>query len=72
MRGELGNWLLGAGVVLLALGALVKVGLLGWLGNLPGDIDIKREGYRVFVPITSMLVVSLLLSLLAAIIRRFF
>ena len=72
MRGELGDWLLGAGVVLLVLGALVKVGLLGWLGNLPGDIDIKREGYRVFVPITSMLVVSLLLSLLAAIIRRFF
>ena len=72
MRGELGDWLLGAGVVLLVLGALVKVGLLGWLGNLPGDIDIKREGYRVFVPITSMLVVSVLLSLLAAIIRRFF
>ena len=72
MRGELGDWLLGAGVVLLVLGALVKFGLLGWLGNLPGDIDIKREGYRVFVPITSMLVVSVLLSLLAAIIRRFF
>ena len=72
MRGELGDWPLGAGVVLLVLGALVKVGLLGWLGNLPGDIDIKREGYRVFVPITSMLVVSVLLSLLAAIIRRFF
>ena len=70
MQSDWGNWLVVAGLVLVVLGALLKVGALGWLGNLPGDINIKRDGLRVFVPLTSMLVVSVLLSLLAAVIRR--
>ncbi len=32
------------------------------LGRLPGDIRIEREGLRIFVPITSCIVVSLLLT----------
>ena len=59
-----------AGAVLLALGLLVWSGALSWFGRLPGDIRIEREGFRVYVPIVSMLVVSVVLSVLLWMIRR--
>ncbi len=67
-----GNWLIGAGLVLVLIGLVVKTGLLGWFGHLPGDLRIERNGIRVFFPITSMAVLSLVLSLLLSLIRRFF
>jgi hypothetical protein len=38
--------------------------LWGWFGSLPGDIRIRRDGFTLFLPITSMLLASLLLSAL--------
>jgi hypothetical protein len=58
------------GVALLGVGALVWSGALGWFGRLPGDIRVERPGVRFYAPITSMLVVSLVLSLIAALLRR--
>jgi hypothetical protein len=66
----LGVMLAWAGVALLALGLLVWSGALSWFGRLPGDIRIEREGLRVYVPIVSMLVVSVVLSLLLWVVRR--
>jgi hypothetical protein len=58
------------GVGLLTLGALVRFtpGLFSWFGNLPGDIDIQGENSRVFIPITSMIVVSIALTLVVNIV----
>lgn len=55
----------GAGIVLLGVVLKYAPWLLNWFGNLPGDINIRRENNRVFIPITSMIVISLLLSLIA-------
>ena len=54
---------IGAGV--LVVGALVRYfpGLFSWFGNLPGDIDIEGENSRVIIPITSMIVISIVLTL---------
>lgn len=41
-------------------------------GRLPGDIIIKRENFVLYIPITTMLIVSGLVTLLSIIIRRFF
>ena len=71
MPGGLANWLVIAGIALMVLGLIVKTGLLSWFGSLPGDIHIKRDGFQLFVPIGSMIVVSLVLSALAALVRRF-
>jgi len=61
----MGNLLMLIGASVLVLGALVRFapGLFTWFGNLPGDIRIENEGSRVFVPITSMIVVSIALTL---------
>jgi hypothetical protein len=67
---SLGRFLIVAGVAAIVVGVLVRTGALGWFGNLPGDIRIESDRTRVFIPITSMLVVSAVLSLLAAALRR--
>lgn len=60
-----------AGIVIAVIGLVAKTGLLGWLGHLPGDIVIKREGFRFYFPITSMILVSIVLSVLFSLFRRF-
>ncbi len=45
---------------------------LSWLGNLPGDIRIEGENFRFYFPITTMILLSLLFSLLLYLIRRLF
>lgn len=42
-----------------------------WFGNLPGDIEIRKENFYLALPIVSCLLLSVVLSLLASIIRRF-
>ncbi len=60
------------GLFLLAIGLVLTWApqLLGWFGRLPGDIDIQTGQTRIFIPITSMVVVSVVLSLLLNIFLR--
>lgn len=51
-----------AGLVVVIVGLLIAAGGLSWFGRLPGDIRIERENWRLYVPITSMILVSLALS----------
>lgn len=71
---RLGNVLMLIGVGILAMGALVRFvpGLFSWFGNLPGDINIERETSRVFIPITSMVVVSVALTILLNVLASLF
>lgn len=59
-----GNFLMIVGAVILMAGALVRFapGLFAWFGNLPGDIRIEGENTRVFIPITSMILISVVLT----------
>jgi hypothetical protein len=68
---ELGKLLILAGVVLVVLGALLLLsGRIPWLGRLPGDIVVERENFRVYVPLTTGILVSVVLSLLLWLFRR--
>jgi membrane protein implicated in regulation of membrane protease activity len=60
-----------AGLVLVLVGLLLWSGAFSWFGRLPGDIRIEKPNLRVYFPITSMLILSIVLSLLAGILRRF-
>ena len=66
--------LLVAGAVIAGVGVLALTGALGWFGNLPGDLRFERGNgsVRVYIPLASMLVVSVVLSLLLALMRRLF
>jgi hypothetical protein len=71
-QGSLGPLLVGLGIVLALVGLLVWSGALAWFGRLPGDIRIERESARVYIPIMSMLIGSVVLSLVLYIVRRMF
>lgn len=68
----MGKLLVVIGAVLLVIGAalLYAPWLLGWFGKLPGDISYRTGNTRVYIPITSMIVVSVVLTLLVALFRR--
>lgn len=69
-RQPLGFWIVVAGLAVVVVGLLVWGGALGWFGRLPGDVRVERGNVRLYAPITSMLLVSAVLSLLVALLRR--
>ena len=71
---DLAKILISIGLFLVVLGVLIWIfgGLFSWFGRLPGDIRIERENFRFYFPITSMLVLSFLLSLILNILIRIF
>ena len=68
----MGKLLVVTGAVLLVVGAVLIYApwLLGWFGKLPGDISYRTGNTRIYIPITSMIVVSLLFTLLFTLFRR--
>lgn len=60
---DIGRALIIFGLVLLAVGFLWPVISKLGLGRLPGDIVIEREGFRLYVPITTSLLISAVLTL---------
>jgi len=58
------------GVGLVVAGLLVWSGALSWFGRLPGDIRWEGQRGRVYIPVVSMLLVSLVLSVLAWVFRQ--
>jgi hypothetical protein len=66
------KWIMIAGAVLLVAGAIIQFApwAFSWFGKLPGDIRIETERGVVFIPITSMVIVSVALTLLVNLFRR--
>ncbi len=58
------------GVVVVLVGLVATTGALSWFGRLPGDIRYSSGNTRVFVPITTMIIVSVALSLIMFVARR--
>jgi hypothetical protein len=64
------KWLITVGIVFLVLGLAWPLVSKFGLGQLPGDIRIERRGFTFYFPITSGIVVSLLITLVLWIFRR--
>ena len=67
---DVGPLLVVVGLVVVAVGLLAWTGGLSWFGRLPGDIRIERENTRVYIPVVSMLVVSVVVSVVLSLFRR--
>lgn len=61
---------IGVAVVIVGLVLRLAPGLLDWFGRLPGDLRFGDERTRVYIPITSMLLLSLALSILLTLFLR--
>ena len=66
------RWLMIMGALLLVIGALLHFApwSLNWFGKLPGDIRIETEQGKIFIPITSMLIIGVVLTLLVNFFKR--
>lgn len=72
---ELGKILLGFGVVMIVLGVILSVagnlsGKVPWLGRLPGDIYIDRGTWKIYFPLSTSILISVVLSLLVFVFGR--
>ncbi|TMB55593.1 MAG: DUF2905 domain-containing protein [Chloroflexi bacterium] len=70
MSPEIGRILLVIGLLLIVVGGLAALGVRLPFGRLPGDIAITGEHGGLFIPIGTMIVISLILTLLANLFLR--
>jgi hypothetical protein len=69
--GAFGKILIITGILFVLAGAIVlAAGRLPWFGRLPGDITIRRDGFTLYFPLATSIVVSIVLSLLLYLFRR--
>ena len=67
----IGRLLLIAGIMLAVVGGVILLGpRVPLLGNLPGDIRIERENLRVYIPLGTMLLLSLILTIILNLLNR--
>lgn len=72
MERNLGLVVVGLGIAAVVVGVLIWTGALSWFGRLPGDIRIEGENTRIHVPLVSMIVASVVLTVVLNVITRFF
>lgn len=60
----------GLGVAAIIVGLVVMTGALSWVGRLPGDIRYESGNTRVYVPIATMILLSIAISVVAYALRR--
>ena len=74
MNQQTGKIILAVGILIIIAGIVVYFfhDYLKWIGKLPGDIRIEKENFRFYFPITTMIILSVLVSLLLLIYRKFF
>ncbi len=71
---QTGKILIIAGLILVIAGLVIYFAgnKLNWLGHLPGDIRIEKENVRFYFPVTTMILISVVLSLVLYLIRKLF
>jgi hypothetical protein len=69
--GDLGKLLVVVGVLIVAVGLMLMVlGRVPFLGRLPGDIHIQRGNWSFYFPLTTSILISVVLSLLLYVVGR--
>jgi uncharacterized protein HemY len=66
-----GKTLIYLGLLLVIVGVIFTLaGKVPWFGHLPGDISIQKERFRFYFPITTCIVISIIISLVLYFFRR--
>lgn len=68
-----GKILIFAGIFIMLVGVLIYFAgdKLNWFGRLPGDIRIAKENFRIYFPVTSLILLSLLLNFVIFLVKKF-
>jgi hypothetical protein len=69
--GALGKLLILLGVLIIVIGFLLLIGeKIPWIGKLPGDIIVRKEKFSFYFPITTCIIISIILTLLFTLFRK--
>jgi len=70
----LSKYIILTGIIIVIIGVIVWLldKNLTWFGSLPGDIKIVRKNFTFYMPIVTMLVLSIILSIIFMLIIKFF
>jgi H+/Cl- antiporter ClcA len=73
MNQDTGKYIIIIGAAIVVIGLLVYFfyDKLNWFGRLPGDIRIERDNFRFYFPIITMILLSVLISAILWVIRKF-
>jgi hypothetical protein len=74
MNSQTGRWIIIAGVIIVLTGVLIYFfhDKLNWLGKLPGDIRVEKNNFRFYFPVVTMIIISIVLTILINIFKKFF
>lgn len=74
MNPSFGKYIFFAGIAIAIIGIVFWMfsDKLGWFGNLPGDVKVEKENFKFYMPITTMILVSIGISLLLWLFRKIF
>ncbi len=68
---SLGKLLILFGLMLIVVGLIfIVAGRMPWFGRLPGDIYVQKKNYTIFFPITTSIIISVILSILLILFKR--
>ena len=69
-----GKYIVIAGILIVVIGLFIWFAgdKLNWFGNLPGDVRLEKKNVKIFAPFTTMLLLSVILSLVLWLFRKFF
>lgn len=72
MSSDTGKWIMIAGSALILIGAVIYFfhDKLDWIGRLPGDIRIEKENFRLYFPITTIILFSAVITVLTWVIKK--
>jgi len=71
MNLSLGKMLVFTGILLIVVGTLFTfAGKIPWLGKLPGDIYIQKKNFSLYFPITTSIIISVVLSFVLMLMRK--
>jgi hypothetical protein len=67
----MGKFLIITGIIVLLIGVMIEFsGNIPFLGKLPGDIRIERENFKFYFPLTSSLIISILVTLILLLVQK--
>lgn len=71
---NIGKLIVIVGVLFVIVGVVIYFwgDKFSWLGRLPGDIRVEKENFRFYFPITTMIIISVVVSLLIRLFQKFF
>jgi DUF2905 family protein len=74
MDQQTGKYILIAGVIIVAAGIIIYFfhDYFKWIGKLPGDFRIEKQSFRFYFPLATMIIISLLITIIINIFKRFF